>query len=191
MKKTLLAFILLASPCALAAGPALPTPSSLGSALNQMLSAQPQLPNLGDALNRLLSGQPVLPTPSTLSSALDRMLGGQPALAPAPTPTSTTSSVTVSFLSGELPKFCHVSLQGERAGRLALAGGSNSTRTVSVDVDQGRPVTVRLLCVGSAADTTITPTSSTFITPLAEKNVGWAHVRSLNGQGVPGLGIQQ
>ncbi|MDO4246383.1 MAG: hypothetical protein Q4C89_10200 [Deinococcus sp.] len=185
MKKTLLAFILLASPCALAAGPALPTPSRLGSALNQMLSAQPVLPNLGDAIDRLLSGQPVLPTPSTLSSALDRMLGGQPAPAPAP-----TSSVTVSFLSGELPQRCHVSLQGSRAGRLALAGGRSSTRTVSVDVDPHTPVTVRLVCAGRTADTTVTASDAhTFITPLAEKNVGWAHVFSLDGQGVPGLGI--
>lgn len=127
---------------------------------------------------------PELPTTSSaLSSALEKLLGGQDTQ-PA------TGSVSVSFLSAELPKRCHVSLQGERAGRLALAGGLNTRPVVSVEVDPHSPVTVRLVCVGRTADTTITASGAhTFITPISEKNVGWAHVFSLDGQGVPGLGI--
>ena len=127
---------------------------------------------------------PELPTTSSaLSSALEKLLGGQ-------NTQPDTSGVTVSFLSAELPKLCHVSLQGERAGRISLAGGLNTRPVVSVVVDPHTPVTVRLVCAGRTADTTVTASDAhTFITPISEKNVGWAHVFSLDGQGVPGLGI--
>lgn len=129
---------------------------------------------------------PALPvTSNALSSALEKLLGARDTQAP-----TATSTATVSFLSAELPDLCYVSLQGDRAGRLALAGGTNQARVVTVDVDPFSPVTVQLVCMDRTADTTITASNAhTFITPLAEKNVGWAHAWSLRGQGVPGLGI--